>query len=299
MKKLVAIILCMVMLLTIIPVLADETVETEKAQYTITFRKSRPEIIYPTYETKGDRKETSQFIDYNGKTRTSLRLYDRYENECSMKFTFLSGDLHYSNTESNQEWVKPAYYDIYFYQPNFWAGDDTKATVTVYHNGETTTLTMNQVTNQEQAWNKVSIDPLYFSGSGDEYIKITKSRTASQLAVGDIRIIENTDVVNDVTEPPVDDAQQEAETKPLISDVTCQNDTITLTTNGSTLNNNKTVYAIVAAYTEGTLTAVKQTTITITPKSSDATITLNTPTTESDEYKVFISNNNLIETYSF
>ena len=301
MKKLIATLLCLTLLISAMTftwVSADETETTEPAEYKIRFIKPNTSgKPHPTFETKGGWMEGSQFKYDDGKYYTTIKLMDRYSNILYMQFNFLKGNLKYQNVSSNHEWVKPAYYDIYFYHPAFNSNDDENAKVEVYHNGETTTLKMNQKTNKSQAWNLVSDadTPLYFSGSGDEYIKISASKGATFLSVGCIKIVENLDYT---PEEPVDAPEEVATEKPLISDVKCENGKITLITNGSTIDKNRTIYAIVAAYENGILAGMKTNTITIKAGSTDTLTALNMPSSKSAKYELFIINEK-IEAYEY
>lgn len=301
MKKLLAMLLCISMLMSAMvftTVFADETETTEPAEYTIrAIYRSSNELQHPTVSIKGGVNESGRYHFDDGVYYTCIYLFDKY-NESSIQYNLLKGDLKYKNVYSNQKWIKPGYYDVHFFCTAFRSNNDKNATVTVYHNGETTTFKMNQTSYDSQTWNLVSDTkaPLYFSGSGDEYIKITRSNTSVWLDAGAIKIVENLDFS---AEEPVEEPEAAIEEKPLITDVKYENGKITLVTNGSTIEKSKTVFAAVAAYDKDTLAGLKKTTITIEPKSGDATIPLNVPKVTSAEYKVYIFADNNIDTYNF
>ncbi len=176
--------------------------------------------------------------------------------------------------------VDPGWYDVFYYNPYADSNNDPNVGVEIKHNNETYTSVMD-TSSMTKDWHKIT-GPIYFSGDGSEYVKVTKSSEGSYLRVGAVKLVRK------ITLP-----SEQPETKPLISNANYSDGKLTLITNGSSITDDTTIYAIVAAYNDNgnLLSATKTTTVSITAGADDTQVEIPLPSADGTSYKMFIFDN--------
>jgi len=234
-----------------------------------------------TFEINGTWKEGSK--NYNLDSVSGKQLYST-ELGAYAKYNYINTDAPISIFgNDNYTGIEEGWYDVYFFYPQKNASDDPAANFEVYSNGETSTFVHNISTFSGAAWNLISdaVAPLYFTGDGSEYIKISNGTAGKYTRIGAIKLVKKI-VINE--EPDID-------VKDLVSSPVYSEGTLTVVTNGSTVESGtKTVYALVAAYTdsEKLLADVKTTPIVITAGAEDTTVPVALPDVSGTSYKLFI-----------
>ncbi len=181
----------------------------------------------------------------------------------------------------NYTGVEPGWYDVYYCNPYAYRDDDPAALVTVYHNGTATEYTVDLTSQDGQKWNLINdvATPLYFTGDGSEYVQMNQVTDGKYIRTGAVMLRKKIEV-----------SQPEVEVKPLVSGAAYADGALTIVTNGSSLDADKTVYAVVAAYSESgaLLAGVKTTPVAITKGADDVTVPVNLPSDSGTSYKLLV-----------
>lgn len=235
-----------------------------------------------TFELSGAWKDSSN--NYNIDGVAGKQIYSTSAGSYA-KYNFINSETPISIfNDDNYTGIEEGWYDVYFYYPQWTTNDDPAMGIEVYHNGTISTYTSNLTTFKAGSWNVISdvTAPLRFTGDGSEYVALSNGTAGKYTRIGAIKLVKKVVISNE--EPDV-------EIKDLVSAPAYNEGALTIVTNGSSVETGtKTVYAVVAAYSDGEnlLAGVKTTPVTITAGADDAVVPVVLPTQSGTSYKLFI-----------
>lgn len=239
---------------------------------------------YGTFETSGTWTDSKNSYNLEGISHTQL-ISNASGAYAQYNFVKTETPIPLFNT-NNYTGIKAGYYDVYYYIPQQYREDDPAASVSVFHNDTFSNYTFDFTKLPQLTWLPVNDpdDPLYFTGDGSEYLRVTQVTSGKYIRAGAVKLVKR----------DMPDEEPDVEIKDLISSPDYSNGTLTVVTNGlSVETDTKTVYALVASYTDGDklLAGVKTTPITITKNAEDTTVTVDLPVEPGTSYKLFILDN--------
>lgn len=218
-------------------------------------------------------------LSFSCNNETAVKqVYTRTVDEYA-QFNFVSGPVTSVNVMGSAAYdgIDAGYYNVFFYDPyGANTGDAAAVNATVYHNGETATTTVD--TTGDAGWYKI-FEKVYFSGSGDEYVRFTATDT-KYMRMGAVKL------------EKCFTAEPTEEVKPLVSGLSYADGKFSITTNGASIEGSDpvTLKMIVAKYekNEEQLVSVISDSVTINPVNEDIVKSIPLTAAANYRYKLFV-----------